>query len=247
VGARASLAPGELLVRYAFTAQLTGDPPRARCRQLLTPAEREREPRFAFERDRDAFLLAHALLNSTLAELVGEAPDALRFELGEHGRPELVQPGRAPRVRFNLSHTDGLVACAFALEHDVGVDVEHVDRRVGIAEIAPRVFSLHERRGLDALPGDAARRARFFQLWTLKEAYIKAIGKGLSAPLTEITFELEGDGAPPRLSFGPKVDDDAARYRIGARALGAGHVLAWAVACPEARLVVEDHALSIAD
>lgn len=245
MGARASLAPGELLVRYAYTAQLGADPGRARCRALLTPAEREREARFVFERDRDAFLLAHALVNSTLAELVGAAADALCFELGKHGRPELVQRDRAPRLRFNLTHTDGLVACAFALEHDVGVDVEHVDRRVGIAEVAPRVFSLDERRGLDAQPSESARRARFFELWTLKESYIKAIGKGLAAPLTEITFELGADGSPPRLRLGPGVDDDAGRYLIGVRPLGASHVLAWTVACAKARLVVEEHTTPI--
>jgi 4'-phosphopantetheinyl transferase len=247
VGARALLATGELLVRHAFTAQLASDAHRARCRAFLTEDERARELRFAFERDRDAFLVAHALVNTTLSELVGEAPHALSFELGEHGRPELVQPGRTPRVRFNLSHTEGLVACGFALEHDVGVDVEHVDRRVGIAEVAARVFSTDERRELDALTSDAARRSRFFQLWTLKEAYIKAIGKGLAAPLTEITFELADGVASPRVRFGPGVDDDASRYRIGVRPLGTGHVLAWAIAWPDARLTVEDHALPISE
>lgn len=247
VGVAPSLAAVEhvlteraLLVRYAFTEQLVDEPARARCRALLGPAERDRAARFMFERDRDAYLLAHALTNSTLAELTAQPPQALRFELGEHGRPELVQPGSARRLRFNLSHTEGLVACAFTLEHDVGVDVEHVDRRVGIAEVAPRVFSQVERQGLDAQASEASRCARFFELWTLKEAYIKAIGKGLAAPLAQITFEL-GERAAPRLSFGTGVADDAGRYRVGVQALGLRHVLAWAVASKDGPLTIEEH------
>jgi 4'-phosphopantetheinyl transferase len=216
-----------------------GDAERARCRALLTTAERQREARFMFEADRDAFLLAHALTNSTLAELTGASADALVFEVGAHGRPELVQRRAGPRLRFNLSHTHGLVACALSFEHDVGVDVEHVDRRVGIAEVAPRVFSPREREGLDAQETDALRRARFFELWTLKEAYIKAIGKGLSAPLAQITFELEESG--PRVVFGPGVADDATRYRVAVRALGPQHVLAWAIASTAGSIAVEEH------
>jgi 4'-phosphopantetheinyl transferase len=243
VGQGVSLEPGALLVRYAFTAQLGSDQVRTRYRTLLTPAEREREPRFMFERDRDAFLLAHALTNATLAELVGQPAESLRFELGDRGRPELAEDLRhrasGRRVRFNLSHTDGLVACAFALDHDVGVDVEHVDRSTGIADVAPRVFSARERVGLEAQSSEHSRRTRFFQLWTLKEAYIKAIGKGLSAPLTQITFEL--DERTPRISFGTGVEDDAARYRVGLSPVGTRHVLAWAIACPVGPMAMAEH------
>ena len=120
------------------------------------------------------------------------------------------------------------------------MDVEHIDRRVGIAEVAPRVFSAREREGLTAQPTEALRRARFFELWTLKEAYIKAIGKGLAAPLAQITFEL-AERSAPRLSFGPGVADDAERYRIGVQPLGPQHVLAWALACTSGPIAIEEH------
>jgi 4'-phosphopantetheinyl transferase len=236
------LEPASLLVRYAFTAQLAGESERAHCRGLLLPEELARAERFRFDDDRDAFVLAHALVNATLSELLERPVGSLRFTLGEHGRPELSQPHGAARLRFNLAHTHGLVAAAFALEHDVGIDVEHIDRRVRVAELAPRVFSDAERAGLDAQPSDRARRERFFELWTLKEAYVKAIGKGLAAPLREITFERASASEPPRMSFGPGIADDAARFSLGVRTLGDGHALAWAFACPEpTRVELVDH------
>ena len=239
------LAPGALLVRYAFTAQLAGEAERARCRGWLQPEELARAARFHFDDDRDAFVLAHALVNATLSELLDAPLASLRFSLGEHGRPELVQEGGAARMRFNLAHTRGLVAAAFTLEHDIGIDVEHVDRRVGVAELAPRVFSPAERASLDAQPTPEAQRARFFELWTLKEAYVKAIGKGLAAPLTQISFECEPLRDPPRMSFGPAVADDASRFSLGVRSLGEHHALAWAFACARpTRVELVEHVIA---
>lgn len=229
-----------LHVRYAWTAVLA-DPSRyARALALLDDDERARAARFHFERDRFSYALAHALVRSELARLTGAEPQALRFESGERGRPELVWPATEPRLRFNLSHTHGLVACAFALEHDLGVDVEHVDRRVEIDRLAPTVFS---RRELDALwrCADEQQRTRFFQLWTLKEAYIKARGMGLALPLREITFLLDDGRARPELALSSVIHDDAARWWLDVRALGASHMLSVALAAVPSVLDVREH------
>jgi 4'-phosphopantetheinyl transferase len=217
-----------VLVRYAWTAGLERPERLARGLGYLSSDERARAARFHFERDRNSYVLAHALARTLLARVTGVEPHALCFAPGEHGRPELDWPTPSPRVRFNISHTHGLVACALALERDVGVDVEHVERRVEIRLLAPTVFSADERSALELLDGEA-RRKRFFQLWTLKEAYIKARGMGLALPLREITFHLDGRERP-ELTLGPAiVDGAAARWWLDVRPLGEAHMLALAL------------------
>jgi 4'-phosphopantetheinyl transferase len=214
-----------VLVRYAWTSGLEQPERLARGLSVLSDDERARAGRFHFERDRNSYVLAHALARTLLSQLTGAEPQGLRFALGEHGRPELDFPALRPRLRFNISHTHGLVACALALEHDVGVDVEHVERRLEIGRVAPSVFSQEERRALAPLEGDALR-TRFFQLWTLKEAYIKARGMGLALPLRDITFRLDGRQRP-EIALGPALGDMAERWW---RPLGTSHMLALALA-----------------
>jgi 4'-phosphopantetheinyl transferase len=238
IAAQPPLAPGEARVFYAWSAPLTSPELSERCRVLLSDEEQARAQRFRFVEDQQTYLLAHALTRSLLAELCGVAPRALRFENGAHGRPELAWPERTPPLRFNLSHTRGLVACAVALEHDVGVDVEHADRRVDIDQLARSVFSDAERAALARLEGDA-RRARFFELWTLKEAYIKAVGKGLALRLQAISLEL--DALPvPRIAFAAPVEDDPQAWSLHVERPGPGHTLAVALRVSEPlRLSVE--------
>lgn len=235
---QAPLAPGEVRVFYAFTELLADAAFDRRCRALLSPEESAREQRFRFLEDRQSYLLAHALVRSALSRLCGVEPGALAFESGEHGRPELIEPACQPRLRFNLSHTRGLVACAVGLEHDLGVDVEHIERRLEIDSLAASVFSEHERAALDQLP-DERRRERFFQLWTLKEAYIKAVGVGLSLPLRAITLEPEAAQGPAIAFDAAAIADDPRAWWFAVRRVGSGHMLAVALkrARPDAVLI----------
>jgi 4'-phosphopantetheinyl transferase len=194
----------------------------------LSEDERGRHARFRFESDRDIYLVAHALVRRMLARVSGAAPESFAFVAGEHGRPEISAPDVACTFRFNLSHTHGLVACAVTRAADIGVDVEYVERKVEVMNVANHVFSAIEVEGLEALSGEA-QRERFFELWTLKEAYIKAIGKGLSAPLRAITFDpAQPDPVPVR--FGAEVADDDARWCLRRFPVGATHRLALALA-----------------
>jgi 4'-phosphopantetheinyl transferase len=232
------LESDEVRVFYAWCDGLQA-PSIERCLQLLSADERERYQRFHFEHDRHSYLAAHALTRAVLAPLAGLPPPDLQFEAGAHGRPELCQPASGPRLRFNLSHTRGLVACAVALGHAIGVDVEHVERRADIDQLAPAVFSQRERAELAELASDA-KRERFFRLWTLKEAYIKAVGKGLSLPLRSITLELPG-GEPPRLHFAAPLRDDGAQWWLNVHAPGPSHVLAIALnVAPPVRATIHE-------
>jgi 4'-phosphopantetheinyl transferase len=170
---------------------------------LLDPEERERHGRFRFERHRHVFLVSHALLRLALSRYSTSPPQSWSFQRNAYGRPELA-PGACERpLRFNLSHTDGLACLAITLDRDVGIDVESPLRRGEAVAVAERYFSPAEVRALRSLP-EHAQRDRFFDYWTLKEAYIKARGLGLSLPLERFSFEL---GSPIRIAFDPRLRD----------------------------------------
>ena len=133
---------------------------------LLDEGERAAASRFHFERDRHDYALAHGLLRSALARHAGTTAAALRFCVGEYGRPELVtEPATGPRLRFNLSHTTGLVGCAIVLDADIGFDVEAI-RRPAPLEIAEKHFTPKEAASLESLAPDR-RDEQFYTLWVL--------------------------------------------------------------------------------
>jgi len=152
-------------------------------------------------------------------------PRQWAFRIDTGGKPSLVADEGAPLLSFNLSHTPGLVACAIAGGADVGIDVESVDRIVD-DRVARRFFSARENAALRRCASDALRARRFFALWTLKEAYVKAIGQGLSHPLNSVVFTIGDDDT---IAFTPPagVDADAWHFRLVAPT--ARHRLAVAV------------------
>src|SRR5437868_6629288 len=96
--------------------------------ELLDDAEREKAARFAFDKDRNLFITAHALLRHSLWRVAGLS--AVQFGVNQFGKPELVPAQGEARVRFNLSHSNALAACALSLDYDVGIDIEMADHGV---------------------------------------------------------------------------------------------------------------------
>lgn len=174
-------------------------------RRLLTGDERQRQQRYLQAVHRHQALVARALVRTTLSRYEDVPPDRWRFALGPHGRPEIDEPA-ASGLRFNLSHTAGLMVCAVTRGHDVGVDVEDTRRRVSSQQIARRFFAPTEVRQLEA--GAAA----FCDFWTLKEAYLKARGAGLSLPLRRFSFGLAGPDIA--VSFEPELEDAPRVWRF---------------------------------
>lgn len=191
---------------------------------LLTPEELVRMRRFRFERDRRIQLATRALVRTVLSKYEDVPPAAWRFEPSDKGRPEIAHP--ASSLRFNLSNSRGLVACAVVREVDVGVDVEPLDRRWSM-KIAERFFSPAEVAALRALP-DEARPRRFLDLWTLKESYIKARGLGLALPLDRFSFVLE-EGRPPRVEIDAELGDRGESWQFAQLEPAPRHVLALCV------------------
>lgn len=196
-------------------------------RQLVTPDENERMARFVFERDRRQFLITRALVRTTLSRYAAVSPTDWRFIANEFGRPEVLdRPAGVADLRFNLSHTDGLIACAVTVGREVGVDVESIAREV-THDVAGRFFAPREVADLHSLPADDQPRA-FFDYWTLKEAYIKARGMGLALPLADFAFCLR-PALLPTISFEPAMEDDPATWQFFQSSPTATHRLGLAV------------------
>jgi len=158
---------------------------------LLSSDEQERYRRFYFDRDRHHYLVAHALLRKALSAYVDVEPSAWQFSQNQHGRPEISGPDIAPLLRFNLTHTNGLVACVVMLELDCGIDVEQLSARGNLLGIAEKMFAASEQQDLTNLDGQAFLD-RFFTYWTLREAYCKALGVGIAGSKSNYCFVEEG-------------------------------------------------------
>ncbi len=156
----------------------------------LSPEERARAERFAFEDARIRFIAAHGMLRTIVSRYVNERPEALMFTPGRHGKPSLAgTPGAAEKVRFNLAHSHDSAVIAVARNREVGIDLERIRSNVAGLKLAERFFSPGEFERLRHLPSDQANRL-FFTLWTSKEAYLKAIGTGLSLSLDRFEVRL---------------------------------------------------------
>jgi 4'-phosphopantetheinyl transferase len=213
------------------------DPVRRRSSEaLLSAEERARLDAFSFEQGRREFLLARVLARRSLSRHAPVSPEAWRFELGEYGRPLVASP--RTRLSFNLSHTQGLAACVVSGEAEVGVDIEALDRNRETIALADRYFSPAEAAAVRA-PPEAARRDRFFEYWTLKEAYLKACGIGLSLPMSHFSFDLS-EGAPIGVRFAPSLCDEPSRWSFALLRPTPRHVAAVALrfdgAAPELRV-----------
>jgi 4'-phosphopantetheinyl transferase len=196
-------------------------------RSLLTVDELQRARRFLRAEDEARFVIGRALARTMLSAFAPVGPRAWSFLIDEHGRPVLATlPDGAPDLRFNLTHTDGLIACAVTIGREVGVDAENINRTL-THDIAERFFSPREVADLHALPA-ADQAVVFFDYWTLKESYIKARGLGLALPLGQFTF-LRPPGAAPTIEFAPELHDDAASWQFAQFWPSANHRMAVAV------------------
>ncbi len=193
----------------------------------MLPEERARRDRYYFEKNKREYLLTRALVRSTLSRYVPVAPGEWTFTKNEYGRPAIAGPSGA-WLRFNLSNTAGMVVCLVAREREVGVDVENMERSGETIGVADRFFAPTEVAELRSLPASAQRR-RFFDYWTLKEAYIKARGMGLAIPLEQFAFSLGGQGREITISFDPRLDDVPSTWQFLQHRASARHMVSLAI------------------
>jgi 4'-phosphopantetheinyl transferase len=194
---------------------------------VLSSEERERCAKYHFFRDHLAFLVGRAQLRSALSRYVGIPPRQLVFTHTQHGRPEVVSTEEFPDIRFSTSRTTGLEVCLIVLAIDAGVDIEKISRPLDPMEIADHFFSPEETNDLRSLPA-ALRLERFFSYWTLKEAYAKALGFGLSLPLNQLSFDLDAEGGP-RLITGRQHPDEPLSWQFVQLRLASSYLLSAAL------------------
>lgn len=200
------------------------------CLNTLTTDESERAGRFCFDQHRRQFVIARGALRSILGQYLDRPPSRLRFIYSAFGKPEVEREEDRAWLRFNLSHAEGMALVALTRGKDVGVDVEVVREEFPGMEIAEGFFSAREVETLRSLP-EEARTAAFFLYWTRKEAYIKALGEGLSHPLRQFSVSL-GDEESNVLTEPEGVAPQAPPWLVKGLSVGAGHAAAVAFRAP---------------
>jgi 4'-phosphopantetheinyl transferase len=193
----------------------------------LTVEEKGRADRFVFARDREHFVVGRGILRELLGRYLDRPPASLSIHKAPREKPYLSEEPGIPRLCFNVSHSHGLAVYSFALEREVGIDVELVRPDFASEEIAERYFSLRELEELRTLPSKH-RAEGFFLCWTRKEAYIKARGEGLQIPLESFSVSLT-PGQPEKLESTDSSRWTLHSFRPGPPYVGAlvGESKAW--------------------
>jgi 4'-phosphopantetheinyl transferase len=177
----------------------------AKFERVLVPGEIDRAARFRFAHHRQLFVVTRGALRCLLGRYLCVHPTSIGFSYGSRGKPALA---RAAGIEFNTAHSGILAAFAFTIGCSVGVDLEQIRPLSDLQQIASRYFCPEEAAEIIAIPASERKRA-FFCCWTRKEAYLKSIGDGLSAPLDGFRITLRPDEAPHFVHIA--YDTDAAK------------------------------------
>lgn len=210
----------------------------SRCERLLDPDELINADRFRRITTRNQHVVGRAMARRLLGD-TNVAPQTIQFAEGQYGKPQVVLPSAAKQP-FNIAHTDGLVLCGIANQHVelVGVDVESIHRRTS-TDLAERYFSAPEVKFLRSQPAEQ-QKYFFLRIWTLKEAFIKAIGTGLHTPLADFAFD-DIDSPCPTIRFLASNLDDSRNWSFVCSQPRKGFIAAAAVAAkqPNSRVNVD--------
>jgi len=199
----------------------------ARAQAWLTAAERERYARFRRDDNRLMFLQGRVMARRLVGGALGVEPMAWAWREGPHGRPEIDVP--ATPLRFNIAHSAGLVACALSNGREVGVDLEHLARPAIDPHLVRRYCSASEAADVEAQ--GAGWRERFLEYWTLKEAYLKACGLGISVHLADISFTIGRESI--RVDFQGSLSGTDPRWSFHLCQVDAGHLLSVAASATD--------------
>ena len=183
-----------------------GEPNVSSLALMLAPGERQRASRFHFDRDRRHFIAARGVLRQLLARYSGHAPEDIEFCYGPQGKPELAD---GKDLQFNIAHSRSVGLFAFTLGASIGVDVEAI-QPIEHDKLAARFFSAAEYAAFARVPAERRQEA-FYTYWTRKEAYIKALGGGLSVPLDRFDVAAPGESARLLVDRG---DPDERRWSL---------------------------------
>lgn len=159
-------------------------------RTLLTESERERADRFLAEKHRGRFIVGRARMRQILGKYVEQSPSNVELYFENLGKPYFADPVLHEKFQFNFSNSSNIAICAVTLRQPVGVDVERIRPMSDMLGLARRYFAESETAALFAQV-ESQQSAAFFRLWTRKEAWLKAIGKGLTFPLRDVEVSFD--------------------------------------------------------
>ncbi|MBM87470.1 MAG: hypothetical protein CMQ41_03765 [Gammaproteobacteria bacterium] len=187
-----SLPQSEIHLWYANQAEFNGPELESNCLSWLTESETIRYHRYISDYHRKQFLLGRMMIRNSLSKYAEIEPQDWKFEENRYGKPVIVSSQRAKPLFFNLSHSSERLVLAIAAHVSIGVDIELCNKPRRVIKIADRYFSHSELEELCALP-QHDHLSRFYDLWTLKEAYGKACGLGLIKSSQECSYHFPSD------------------------------------------------------
>ena len=194
---------------------------------LLTSEERGRADALKLERIRHEYLRTRLLQRLTLSRYADVDPKDWVFAALPGQRPEIAAPHHQTSLRFSLTHTAGLIACAVARDVAIGLDAERIGPATDIAGVASRFFAPEEAEALLRLEG-SLRQHRVLELWTLKEACFKALGTGLSTGMDALRLDFKDDGSF-EARFTAAIDGEPRDWQFERRAPTTDHILGLAI------------------
>ena len=177
--------------------------------KLLSPDEKNRAQKFRFAKNSQNFIVARGILRLLIGKYLEINPAEVSFQYSEFGKPSIANNNS---LQFNISHSQNIALFAFTKKFNIGVDVEFVNPKIEVQDIATRFFSTNEIKNLLALP-EKQQTLGFFYCWTRKEAFIKAVGEGLSFPLDKFEVSLEPN-KPAKLLATNWQPKDVAKWSI---------------------------------
>ena len=202
--------------------------------RILSEDEQAKAARFRFDEVRERFIVGRAVLRGILGRYLPVSAERLQFDYGTHGKPAVASECGGAGLGFNMSDSHGLALCAVVRGRQVGIDLERMRSDVPCEKMAKRFFAEAEVNAFLALPA-SQRQEGFFNCWTRKEAYLKAIGRGLSFPLKNVVVSL-APGEPAAILAVQGAPREALRWSLRELHPDPAYRAALAVEAPECRI-----------
>lgn len=223
-----SIDPHDVHVWFVCDDDIHDDNLLACYHEMLNEQERAQQKRFVFNRHKHQYLMTRVMIRVVMSLYVNAvAPSEWRFKKNKYNKPYIDNYLSPIELRFNISHTDHMIVIAVTRHSEVGVDVEYLYRKNRTVDIAKAYFSATEFTQLQLLD-ENERHRRFYDLWTLKEAYIKACGMGLSIPLDQFSYHFP---APEKIqiAFDPVRDDHPSHWKFWQIKPSTSHIVSLAI------------------
>jgi 4'-phosphopantetheinyl transferase len=233
----------EIHVWYCCPDEITDKNILDEYHSILSTEECEKFKRFHFDKDRHSYLISHALVRKVLSSYCNVKPDAWSFTDNQHGKPNISPEIKCPALKFNLSHADGMSVVVVSLDNDCGIDVENTQRKSRTSAVAERMFAPAEVAAMQS-GNDSEVQRKFFEFWTLREAYVKAIGTGLGGSSKEFYFSVDEQGdsrREARIHFVPSDKGKSSVWQFLLLKLSDQHVAAVSVKSENVKKIVSQN------